>query len=126
MVERPMTYRPEWMDAGSDDGTSHRQSLARSTSEFTEEWPQRRLPFDRVSSTDGSEDYSEPRRSRPTLERSTTEVEEAVPQAEANKRQSSSSSSSAGSGDFNRRVPYERVPSSSGSEEGSSSRRRHQ
>ena len=120
-----MTYRPEWMDAGSDDGTSHRQSLARSTSEFTEEWPQRRLPYDRVSSTDGSEDYSEPRRSnRPTLERSTTEVEEAVPQAD--KRQSTSSSSSAGSGDFNRRVPYERVPSSSGSEEGSSSRRRHQ
>ncbi|KAK4015134.1 hypothetical protein OUZ56_030123 [Daphnia magna] len=115
MVDHLDRRPPHEWDGYSEDGTS-RPSLARSTSEFTENW-QQRLPYDRVSNA--SENFSTASSSRqnnragrrPMLERSSTEVMEDVPQREAGRDRSSTNSSDS-SRDFARRVPYERISSS--------------
>ena len=113
--------RQDW-DGYSEDDRMSRPSLARSTSEFTEHWPQR-LPYDRVSTaSEDNSTYSSRKNSRtgrPVLERSSTEVMEDVPQREpGGSNRSSTAGSSDSSREFSRRVPYERI-SSSGSESGS-------
>jgi hypothetical protein len=111
-------YPEDWDQSDTESAT--RPSLARSTSEFTENWTSQRLPYDLASSASGYSNTSSSRR-KPTLERSSTEVMEEVPRAMAGSDRSSDVTSMESSPRQGRRsrIPYERVSSSSGSESGS-------
>lgn len=101
---RDPNYPEEW-DNESD--RMSRPSLARSTSEFTD-YPTQRLPYDRVSTVSEYSNASSARRSRSRRDRPDV--------IEGSDQSSTSLSPPQGR---RRRVPYQRVDSSSGSETGS-------
>ena len=117
MVEQ-LQHPPVW-DSDSESGRMSRPELARSTSEFTEDW--RRLPYDRVSNASESYSYSsshQRHRMRTVMEQSSADqLEESAAQQQPIDSRSSSASTDSSRNQRSRRVPYERV-SSSGSESG--------